>query len=91
MIKSDLMTCPADSNRIWEERGRGSPFFNQFICGGGIPVALHSMFIEVSAKAISFSASSLLPLILGGAMHAEGERLLIQIISTDHYSAFYLK
>ena len=67
-IKADLITCPPDSNRIWEERGRGSPFFSQFICGGGIPVALHSIFIEVSTKAINFSASSLLPLIAGGTM-----------------------
>lgn len=64
-IKADLITCPAASNRIWEERGRGSPFFSQFICGGGVPVALHSIFIEVSTKVISFSASSLLPLIVG--------------------------
>ena len=31
-------------------------------------MALHSIFIEVSTKAINFSASSLLPLIAGGTM-----------------------
>jgi hypothetical protein len=67
-IKPDLITCPADSNRMWEERGRGRLFFSQFICGRGVPVALHSIFIEASTKIISFSVSSLLPLILGGTV-----------------------
>jgi hypothetical protein len=80
-IKPDLITCPADSNRMWEERGRGRPFFSQFICGGGVPVALHSIFTEASTKIVSFSVASLLPLILGGTVREkesgkgrEGER-----------------
>lgn len=102
-MKADLTTCPPDSNRTWEERGRGSPFFSQFICGGGIPVALHSIFIEVSTKAISFSAASLLPLIAGGTTsYRKWERrgwggvgcvLPVPIISTTftYISALYPK
>lgn len=82
------MTCPPDSNRMWEDRGTGSPFFSQFIWGGGVPVARHSILIEVSTNAVSFSASSLLPLMAGGTtLRRKQEReggvcvLLVQIIS----------
>lgn len=64
--KPYLRICPADSNLICEEMERGSPFFNQFICGGGVPTAWHSMFIEVSSKAVRASGSSLLLVIVGG-------------------------
>lgn len=37
-------------------------------------MARHSILIEVSTKAVSFSASSLLPLMAGGTSRAENER-----------------
>lgn len=89
-IKADLITCPPDSSRMWEERGRGSPFFSQFICGGGFPAALHSIFIDVSTKAVSFSVSSLLPLIAGGTTSCrkrEREGGGVCVTSSNHGNA----
>lgn len=83
------MTCPPDSNRMWEDRGTGSPFFSQFIWGGGVPVARHSIFIEVSTKAVSFSTSSLLPLMAGGTISCrkrerEGGECMLQVQIISH-------
>lgn len=70
-MKTNLRICPADSNLIWEETDRGRPFFNQFICGDGVPVAVHSIFMEVSKRTVRSSGSPLLLVIAGGTTFCE--------------------
>jgi len=65
-VKTNLRICPADSNLIREETDRGRPFFSQFICGEGIPVAAHPIFMEDSKRAARSSGSLLLLVIVGG-------------------------
>lgn len=61
-----LSTCPAESNLMWEDVERGRPFFSQFIWAGGVPIAWHSMFIDVSNTTVRASDFSLFLLIVGG-------------------------
>jgi len=65
-MKTNLRICPADSSLTCEETDRGRPFFSQFICGGGVPAAEHSIFSEVSKRAVRSSGASLLLAIAGG-------------------------
>lgn len=67
-------TCPAERSRMWEDTGRGRPFLSQLSCGGGEPVATHSMLTELSRTVINFSTVSPLPSITGGTGGADGER-----------------
>lgn len=59
---------------MWEERGRGRPFRSQLSCGGGEPVATHSMLTEASRTVVSSSTVSLLPFITGGTEKYEREQ-----------------
>lgn len=59
-------TCPAERSRMWEDTDRGRPFRSQLSCGGGDPVATHSMLTELSRTVVSCSGVSLLPSIKGG-------------------------
>lgn len=59
-------TCPAERSRMWEDTDRGRPFLSQLSCGGGEPVATHSMLTELSRTVVSCCASSLSPSITGG-------------------------
>lgn len=63
-------TCPAERSRMWEDTDRGRPFLSQLSCGGGDPVAAHSMLTELSRTLVSCSALSLLPSITGGTGEA---------------------
>ena len=67
-------TCPAERSRMWEDTGRGRPFLSQLSCGGGEPVATHSMLTELSRTVINSSTVSPLPSITGGTGGADGER-----------------
>lgn len=59
-------TCPAERSRMWEDTDRGRPFLSQLSCGGGDPLATHSMLTELSSTVVSCSVVSLLPSITGG-------------------------
>lgn len=67
-------TCPAERSRMWEDTGRGRPFLSQLSCGGGEPVATHSMLTELSRTVVNFSTVSLLPSITGGTEKVIGEQ-----------------
>lgn len=67
-------TCPAERSRMWEDTGRGRPFLSQLSCGGGEPVATHSMLTELSRTVVNCSTVSLLPSITGGTEKAIGEQ-----------------
>lgn len=51
---------------MWEDSGSGRPFRSQLSCGGGEPVATHSMLTEAPRMVLSSSTASLLPFITGG-------------------------
>lgn len=57
---------------MWEETGSGRPFLSQLSCGGGEPVATHSMLMELSRTVVNSSNTfSLLPFITGGTTEYE--------------------
>lgn len=84
--KTNLRIWPAERSLICEETERGRPFFSQWSCGGGVPVAAHSIFREVSKRAVSSSASSLLLAIVGGTAFCNDGKECIKTGSWNHFT-----
>lgn len=88
-------TCPAERSRMWEDTGRGRPFLSQLSCGGGEPVATHSMLTELSRTVVNFSTVSLLPSITGGTEKVIGEqnenKLFMPSLRTSDSNCFQWK